>query len=313
MLEGTASTMIFLQNKITRLLPAFLLAGFFSHSQVLIKTSVEKDKILVGEPVKVTVEARMPLGQTLSWFMLDTIPHFEWMDKGMPVETDGIDGKIVQHSFTIIGYDTGYWTIPQFTIKVVNKNYTTDTVGLRVDYEPGFNPEENYRDIKETEEVTIENENKLEWLYYAGAGLILLLLLYLLFRNKSAKEAAKNIVPLTPFNEALQSLAALRNEKPAAAEEVKLFYTKLNDILRNFLAKQFRIPALEETNDEVIVQLRQFSIPAEQFSKTTEALRIADFVKFARYLPAQADNERALSVIESAIHSLNKPSTQGDL
>ena len=305
--------MIFFKNKITRLLPAFLLAGFFSHSQVLIKTSVEKDKVLVGEPVKVTIEARLPLGQKMSWFMLDTIPHFEWMDKGLPVETDGIDGKTVLHSFTIIGYDTGYWTIPHYTIKVENKNYSSDTVGLRVDYDPGFNPEENYRDIKETEEVTVENKNKLEWLYYVAGGLVLLLLFYLLFRNKSAQQATKNIVPLTPFDEALQSLAALRKERPAAAEEVKYFYTKLNDILRNFLSKQFRIPALEETNDEVIIQLRQLSIPGEQFSKTTEALRMADFVKFAKYLPAQADNEKALNIIESAIQSLNKPTIQGDL
>ena len=302
--------MIFFKNKITRLLPAFLLAGFFSHSQVLIKTSVEKDKILVGEPVKVTVDARLPLGQKLSWFMLDTIPHFEWVDKGMPVETDGIDGKTILHSFTIIGYDTGHWTIPSFTIKVENKNYSSDTAGIRVDYDPGFNPEENYRDIKETEEVTVENENKLEWLYYAGAALIMLLLLYVLFRNKSAKQMAKNIVPLSPYDEALQSLAALRKERPAAADEVKHFYTKLNDVLRSFLSKQFQIPALEETNDEVIVQLRQLGIPAEQFSKTTEALRMADFVKFARYLPAQTDNDRALTVIESAIHSLNKPVPQ---
>jgi hypothetical protein len=227
----------------------------------------------------------------------------------MPVETDGIDGKIIQHSFTIIGYDTGHWTIPPYTIKIENKNYLTDTVGIRVDYDPAFNLQENYRDIKETEEVTVENENRLEWLYYAGAGLILLLLLYLLFRDKSAKQVAKNVIPLTPYEEALQSLAALRKERPAAAEEVKLFYTKLNDVLRNFLAKQFKLPALEETNDEVIAQLRQLGIPAEQFSKTTEALRMADFVKFARYLPAQADNDKALIIIESAIQSLNKPTT----
>lgn len=301
--------MIFLKNKITRLLPAFLLAGFFSHSQVLIKTSVEKDEILVGEPVKVTVEARMPLGQKMSWFMLDTIPHFEWMDKGMPVETDGIDGKIIQHSFTIIGYDTGYWTIPPYTIKVDNKNYSTDTVGIRVDYDANFNPEENYRDIKETEEVTVDDENKRMWFYFAGGGLLLLLLLYLFYRNNSAKQVAKNIIPITPYEEALQSLAALRKERPAAADEVKHFYTKLNDVLRNYLSKQYKIPALEETNDEVIVQLRQLSLPAEQFSKTTEALRMADFVKFARYLPAQADNDKALIIIESAIQSLNKPTT----
>jgi hypothetical protein len=275
----------------------------------LIKTSVEKDKILVGEPVKVTIEARLPLGQKMSWFMLDTIPHFEWMDKGMPVEIDGIDGKTILHSFTVIGYDTGHWTIPPYTIKVENKTYSTDTVGIRVDYDPAFNLQENYRDIKETEEVTVENENRLEWLYYAGAGLILLLLLYLLFRDKSAKQVAKNVIPLTPYEEALQSLAALRKERPAAAEEVKLYYTKLNDVLRNFLAKQFKLPALEETNDEVIAQLRQLGIPAEQFSKTTEALRMADFVKFARYLPAQADNDKALIIIESAIQSLNKPTT----
>ena len=243
--------MMFLQNKITPLLPAFLLAALCSYSQVLVKTSVEKDRILVGEPVKVTIEARLPLGQKLNWFFLDTIPHFEWVEKGMPVETDGIDGKTVQHTFTVVGYDTGHWTIPPYTIKVANRSFSSDTVGIRVDYDPSFNSNDPYRDIKATEEVTVKNENNLEWLYYAGAALIIGLLIYLLFRKQTGSIAGKAVVPLTPYEEALHLLSVLRKEKPNGPVEVKLYYTKLNDIFRDFLSKQFQLSALEKTNSEV--------------------------------------------------------------
>lgn len=303
--------MILLRNKIAGLGFVFLLAGLVSTGQVLVRTTLDKDKILVGEPVKITVEARMPLGQKVNWFVIDSIPHLDWIEKAVPQETDGIDGKLMQQVFTVTSYDTGHWTIPRFTISVANKPYSSDTVGVRVDYSAGFNSEENYRDIKETEDVQVVDKNTKRWLLYAGAALLLILVLYLLLRKKVkpgtvTKGAAAQ---LSPFDEANKLLNELRKERPADAPSIKLFYTKLNDIFRNYLVKQLNVSALEKTNDEVVQQLRQLNLPSDQLTKTREALQLADFVKFAKYQPQQADHDRAINVIESAIKLLNKPNT----
>ena len=72
--------MIFFRNKRIGCTLPMLLACLLSVGQVLVRSSVDKDYILVGEPVKLTVEARLPLGEKVKWFQLDTIPHFEWIE-----------------------------------------------------------------------------------------------------------------------------------------------------------------------------------------------------------------------------------------
>ena len=54
-------------------------AHFVSMGQVYVKASVDKNRILIGEPITLTLEAYVPLGQAVTWFNLDTIPHFEFL------------------------------------------------------------------------------------------------------------------------------------------------------------------------------------------------------------------------------------------
>ena len=138
---------------------------------------------------------------------------------------------------------------------------------------------------------------------------MLLLLIYFLTRKKKTGPAKTSAPPLTPFDEAIKALNALKKTQPADAAAVKLYYTGINDIFRTYLDKQFQLASLEKTNDELIVQLKRLPIASDRFSELAQALRLADFVKFARYQPDPRDNEKSLLVIESAIHSLQKTNT----
>ena len=129
------------------------------------------------------------------------------------------------------------------------------------------------------------------------------------FRRKPAQNGAKNAVTVSAFDEAMIAITALRKQHVKNELEVKMYYTQLNDILRNFVTRQFQLSTKEKTNDELAIQLKQLNMPPDQYTSLIQALRIADFVKFARYLPPAEDNEKTLSLIESAIVSLNK-STQ---
>ena len=104
----------------------------------------------------------------------------------------------------------------------------------------------------------------------------------------------------------MKSMEELKKQKLPESGQTKLFYTKLNDILRLFVLRKLQIASLEKTNEELILQLRELNISREHFSHLAESLRMSDFVKFAKYLPAQNDNEQNFAIIESSIHILNK-------
>ncbi len=278
------------------------------YSQAIVKISTDKDHLLVGETVKLTIEARLPLGEKIKWINLDTIPHFEWIDKGKQEIIDGLDGKKVQQVVSVTSYDTGYWLIPRMNIKIASKTYSTDTIGVRVDYNPGFNPSEDYRDIKANEEVEQPENWLYRWLIIGGSLLLLLLIILFFYFKKSKKQPVKDTIQRSPFEEAMEGLALLKKKIPTTDSEVKLYYTRLNDVFRNYIFKQFKWSTLEKTNDELVVQLNQLNLPKDQFTLLAQSLRMADYVKFAKYLPPVNENEKSLAVIESTIISLNKSS-----
>ena len=283
-----------------------LASPFLLQAQVLVKASVDRDQILIGEPIKLTLEVHSPLGQGLSWFKLDSLPSFEFIDKGKVEASDGIDGKQSQQVLTITSFDSGQVIIPALQVKVGDKVYATDSIPVEVGYTPA-DLSKDYRDIKEIEEVAQPGwTDYIPWilgLFTVAAIAIIVLLL----RKPAKPVAVAQPVPprFTPYEEAMQALEELRRQGWAQNGEVKMYYSRLNDILRVFISRKLNIPSLEETNQELITQLRQVIMDKESFHQLVTALQVADFVKFARYEPGTSDNERNYAVIQSAIKLLN--------
>ncbi|WP_127129291.1 BatD family protein [Pseudoflavitalea rhizosphaerae] len=275
------------------------------NAQVLVKASVDKDAILIGEPVKLLLDARMPLGAQINWFTLDSIPAFEFLEKGKVDTVEGVDGKKVQQVVTITSYDSGYRVIPPLSIKVGNTVYATDSIGINVSYTP-YNPEADYRDIKEIIEVPNPSAGAIPWIIGAVTILALAAIVWLLMAKKKKDiPIAEKIPELTPYEEALKALDTLKQKGWPAPAESKVFYTQLNDVLRVFVMRKLRISSLEKTNDELTRALVTLKPDAEQFSQLANALQIADFVKFAKYTPGDTENEQNFNSIRSAITTLN--------
>jgi hypothetical protein len=287
------------------LIGCFLAPPVYMHGQVVAKASVDRDQILIGEPIKLTFEVRIPLGQTLSWFNLDSIPHFEIIEKGKADTADNIDGKQFHQELIITSFDSGMVAIPPMIIKVDSKSYATDSIPIEVSYAQ-LDISKDYRDIKEI--VEVPKPAWMEWIpWILGAGTILAIaiIVYLLRKPKKAPPVPQPVQPKqSPYEEALQALEELRKQGLQNGE-VKTYYSRLNDILRVFMFRKLKVATLEKTNEELIAQLRQMPIDKESFSQLAHALQIADFVKFARYQPDANDNENNFTVIQSAIKTLN--------
>lgn len=278
--------------------------SFGARAQVLVKASIDRDKILVGENIVLTLDVRAPLGETVTWFNLDTIPHFEFVNKGKVDTVEGVDGKKWLQQLTITSYDSGYWQIPALSLKVGGKTYYSDSLGVQVGY-ANADLSQDYRDIKNVEEVPNTEANYIPWIIAAATLVAIGIMIWLFRKKKPAAVPAPVTVQLTPFEEAMQALEALKKNDLPHKGAVKTYYTRLNDILRVFVQRKLKIASQEKTNEELIAALKKQGILDDHFQELSAALRVADFVKFARYEPGPADNEKNFAIIESAIKTLN--------
>jgi hypothetical protein len=55
-----------------------------------------------------------------------------------------------------------------------------------------------------------------------------------------------------------------------------------------------------------VVQLRQLKLPADDFNQLGQALRMSDFVKFAKYEPAEKDKDESFNSIKNFIDLVEK-------
>jgi hypothetical protein len=273
--------------------------------QVNVRAQVDRDKILIGEPVKLLLQVYTPLGENVTWFNLDTIPGFEFIQKGKLDTIENVDNKKFEQTLVITSFDSGRIAVPPFELVVGTRSYYTDSVFVDVSYKD-FDPAADYRDIKAIEEVEDKSATYIPWIIGVVTLICLGLIVWLLRKKKrNVAPASASAARLPPYEEAMDALEKLKGQGLADPIAAKNYYTSLNDILRVFLHRQMDISSLEKTNDELIVQISSAGISKDRFTELAQTLRMSDFVKFARYLPADADNVKNWDVIRNSIRSLN--------
>jgi hypothetical protein len=281
-----------------------LACSFGAGAQVLVKASLDKEKIPVGDTIMLTLDLRTPLGQDVTWFTVDSIPHFELLNKSRFDTVESIDGKKFIQQFAITSYDSGHWQIPSLPVLVAGKTYYTDSLAVDVSYS---NPDlsADYRDIKEIEEVPAQGTGYIPWIIGAATLIAIGVMVYLFLKKKKKPVQQVIVAKLPPYEEAMQALDALQKKKLPESGEVKAYYTEMNDILRVFVMRKLKVTTMEKTNEELIAELKKRRFNEDSFKELATALRMADFVKFARYLPDTKENEQNFTTIRSAITTLN--------
>ncbi|HYC27739.1 MAG TPA: hypothetical protein VEB42_02970, partial [Chitinophagaceae bacterium] len=266
-----------------------------------VKAGVDKTTILIGEQLKLNLEATVPAGTSFTWFRTDTIPHFDIVDKGKPDTSADAGNNIYRQQIIITSFDSGSWTIPAFVLQSGKKKFKTDTLSINVTYSPD-DTTKSYHDIKDIMAVENPGNPYIPWIIAAVTVLALAGILYFLMKKKKAppKPAEKPVSKLSPFEEAMQSLNEVRKEDL----QVKQYYTRLNDILRWYVYRKFGFASLEKTNDELVMQLRQTRLSHPDYTTLAQALRMADFVKFAKYTPSPEEQEETFQVIKNSISRL---------
>jgi hypothetical protein len=275
---------------------------------IVVKATVDKQKIVIGQPIQLMLEATVPGDAPLTWPNLDSLPHFEWMEKGkIDSSVSKPDGRYYRQYLTVTSFDSGAWAIPRLPFIAGNRRVLSDSVRIEVDYTK-FDAGKDYHDIKDIVDVPNPFAKWIGWIVAAVTLLSLALVIWLVRKKKLLKlfSVVEQRSRLSPYEEAIEQLEKLEKQRLPENGSVKAYYTGLNDILRQFVFRKLNIASLSETNEELISKLRPLPVTPTQFDALAETLRTSDFVKFAKYVPGVSDNEHALSVIRSSVGLLDK-------
>ncbi len=275
----------------------------FAQTGISVKAAINRDKIIIGEPVELKLEANVPAGTDAKWFPLDSLTHFEMIDKGK-IDTSGTaDTRTYRQTLVITSFDSGRWALPALALSVGNREYLTDSLPVSVAY-ANFDPNQEYHDIKEILEVTNSAVQYINWILLGVALLALCAVVYFLLKKagKPVVAVVKKPAPLlSALDEAMQSLEKIKQLGYATPETVKAFHTGLNDTLRQYLYRKTSVATMEKTSSELMLQLQAIQLPAADFTRLAQVLRMNDAVKFAKYRPSAEENETAFEIINQSI------------
>jgi len=267
-----------------------------------IKASVNKNKILLAEQLVLTIETYLPSGSKIKFEQIDTIAHFEFLEKPLIDSSSENGGIKVIGKYTITSFDSGHWVIPSFAI---SKRVKTDTIPIDVIFSD-FNPEQEYHDIKDIIEVKTKKKGVPWWVYAIAAALLVLIAILFARRKKKPGAIVKEKIISNPYEDAMHQLEVLQKESPYT----KTYYAELTNIFRLYIFRKKGILSLQKTTDDLILQVKDVVNDKEQFDKLSQALRLSDFVKFAKYIPSENDKEDCFQSIKNTITNIEKSETK---
>lgn len=209
----------------------------------------------------------------------------------------------IKQDVLITSFDSGFYYIPPFKYVLDDDTFATESLGLKI-VPIDVAADATALDAKDIKNVVNPPFVLWDfiplwvWILIAVSALsivVLLLLLILISRNPRRADEMVALAPqLPPYELAMQGLQELRESKLWQQGQEKQYYTRLVDILREYIDNRFGINAMEMTSTEIMKALTLNREMCEVNKHLDEILSMADFVKFAKMRPLPDDNERVM-------------------
>ena len=261
----------------------FFLLSVLAFAQTL-SSNLSKDKIALGEKVTFRVSVNNLKGRdVISMPKNELLPfHFEETKDDITKTFDNYSRTI---EFQI--FDEGKYTIPPLEFSINGEVLKTIPYEITV-YNP-VNADEQISDIMNNKQVELGWKDYWEmykW-YVLGAFIVIALLFVFLGMFKNGV-FGKNNKEKPSIHKTLLDLKNLEKKKYAENGNFRMFYVELIDITREFLTKQYRIPADVLLTDDLIDLMKHTNKISTENEKVVEEIFLrGDLVKFAKTFPTK--------------------------
>jgi hypothetical protein len=293
----------------------FLLFSAVAFTQnPMVKVQIETSNIRIGEQFNLKISVNETENVIL--------PKLEL--KGLEVidsaKIDTIRNMIIQ-KYIITGFDSGAFYIPQQQVFVKNQAFLTDSLLVNVATVATDTTKIKKYPIKSIKKEPYVFDDFKIYIYLLIAALIIIgfWIYYFVIRKRKIDEDEPTYKALPPYEEAIYKLNELDEKLLWQNNKVKEYYSELTDIVRGYIERELKVPALEKTSDEIIDMLKDFhDASAITTNKTTiqklkDLLREADLVKFAKSKPLAPEIEEDRKDAEEVLHNLKpKPVIKND-
>lgn len=264
----------------------------FSQKRPLVNAEIDTTNIRIGEQFNLKI--------SVNEIKNVIIPKLEL--KGLEVvdtaKTDTLKSSLVK-KYTITGFDSGSFYIPQQQIFVKNQAFLTDSLLVNV-----ATIAIDTSKIKKFPIKSIKSEPYVldDFKGYIWITLVVLLLVgilvYLLFFRKKKETVEEVVIPLKPaYEEAIEKLQQLDEKLLWQNNKIKEYYSELTEIVRNYIGRDIEIPTFEQTSNEIIELIeaqntkKKLGLSKETIATIHSLLKNADLVKFAKSKPLSHEIE----------------------
>ncbi|MDR1887606.1 MAG: DUF4381 domain-containing protein [Prevotellaceae bacterium] len=261
-----------------------------AEAQIKIKLNIEpeRDTIVIGDQVTLKVSVTAPKGEIIVFPEFDK-KMVEGIDLIEAKEVDTLkskdkDSMYLERKYLITSFDEGHYHINGFPVlKITPSGIDTiysdrkiDLIVKTVELDKNFQP----YDIK-----AIKTYPSQWWLWAVIIAVAVLLIagLVIFLIRKYRKPAAAVRLKIDPYLWAKHELQNLK-ESNLAATRTKEYYSRLTDIVREYIELQTSVSAMEKTSDEILSMLPDTIFNSEELLRNIRDLfSVADLVKFAKY------------------------------
>ncbi|MDG1528767.1 MAG: hypothetical protein P8I51_04100 [Polaribacter sp.] len=258
----------------------------FAQQKPVVKAEIDTTNIRIGEQF----EFKITINDTAN-VIIPKLENFPGVEIVEDKKIDTLKNQLIK-KYILTSFDSGAYYIPQQQIFIRQRLHLTDSLLINVATIAIDTTKQKMFPIKSIQDEPMQFDDYKPYIWYVVIAIILIgLILYFVLRKKKV-EVEEIIVPaLPPFEEAIQKLQQLDEKLLWQNNQIKEYYSELTEIVRGFIERELKVPALESTTDELIDILTDFndskaiSTTKETIKKLRDLLREADLVKFAKSKP----------------------------
>ncbi len=276
---------------------------------------VDTTSIRIGEQIEYQLSVDNTKTVLFPKLILDSLKQVEIVEE-LPIDTT--ETKFIK-KYLLTSFDSGSYVIPRQLILINNKKYKTDSVLINVSTVKVDTLKQKLFPIKavKNQPIIFDDYKNYLWIALAILALIIAIILYFVLRKKKEEIPIEDRIP--PYDMAMQRLGKLDKKQLWQQDKIKLYYIELTDIIRTYIEREMKIPALESTTDELIETIKDFNkiktldLPKKTIKNLEKLLQEADLVKFAKHKPVAHEIEGHRVNTESIINNLKpKPEEKED-
>ena len=276
----------------------------------IVEARFEPDSVLLGDHFDLVLEVAAPEGYGVGFPSINGEFAEGKIELLKEREVDTVrlaEGRVqLRKRWRMTSFEPAVYSLDSIGVlysdgRRIDTLFASEPLHLEVQMIPVDTAQKTIYDIKQPlpmpvlfGEVVETGVNVLGVLVALAALVVAVLLIVRAARRKGSEESK----PKEPAHiVAIRHLEMLHNQKLWQNGKVKEYYSRLTEILREYLAGRYGVGAMEMTTDEIVAAMKKVELSPKHISSLGILLAESDLVKFAKYLPNEEYHEEAYNTV----------------